>query len=174
VTAKAKASAFGPSVRSSLNWSFVWLAIATDHLAAAKSARRAYSTNPSVALSAEFHAGLVTIAAAAFAVEAEQQRVLGKKPKTKTAYPKRANAGERLGQFLQEQGAIDAKTAKALGRLFKLRNDVTHPRAEQVELAAHPAGTNTSPELVAYSAEIAEEMVTLANKVVFAIASLSP
>jgi len=171
-TATVTTTVPSPGIQSLLNWSGLWLSIARERVASAYGARKLYPTNPSAALTEEFHSGLVAIAAAAFAVEAEQLRVPGPRPKPQSAPPTRAwkpNAGDRLGQLLVENGSLDATTAEALGRLFDLRNKSVHPRAKVESLAPHPVGTNTSPEIVAYNADIADELIRVAATVVAAI-----
>jgi hypothetical protein len=163
-----------PGIVSLLNWSYVWLAIASDQVAAAHDARKSYDSDPSHALTAEFHAGLVAIAAAAFAIEAEQLKVHGSEPTSASEPPPRPwrrNKGDWLGQNLIERGAITDTEAEALGRLFDLRNASVHPEAENETLVPHPVGTNTSPEVVAYNADVAEAAAALAVKIVAAISS---
>jgi hypothetical protein len=159
---------------SLVDWSAVWLAIAREQLAASRDARTLYALNESRALDAEFHGGLVAVAAAAFAVEAKQLRVLGPSLAPRAHPPPRAwpvNAGDYVGQLLLEQGSIDAHTAEALGRLFALRQTSVHPTPRSERLAAHPVGTDTTRELVAYNADVTEQLVNVAATVVAAIST---
>lgn len=172
-TVRAEVKVHDPGIKSLLNWSGVWLSIAHERVGAAHGARKTYDNDPSGALTAEFHAGLVAIAAAAFAVEAEKIRVLGdQKVRPVGALPSRSwtsNMGDYLGQLLLENGHIEAATAHDLGRLFALRHDSAHPLANLDDVVWHPVGTNTSRELVAYNADVAEELVAVAEQVIEAI-----
>lgn len=174
--ATATATAHAPSITSLLHWPLVWMTIADEHAAASAAARADFGSDPSGALTREFHNALIAIAAGAFAVEAEQLRVLGVRPAPAATPPMQAwdrNAGDWLGQFLQEMGLIDNATAADLGRMFSLRHKSVHPFAQPEALVPHPVGSNTSPELVAYNADVAAELVAVARHVVAAIASLT-
>jgi hypothetical protein len=169
--AAGSGDAFDASVESVLDWPGVWLDVARDHAGRAFRARERFASAPSEALKGEFYASLVAVAAAALAVEAEKLRTLGG-VKSRTPPPQRpwpANKGDHLGQLLVERGTIDEATAESLGRLFDLRNASVHPASVQAPLEPHPVGTNASRELVAYNADVAREMVALAEGIVAAI-----
>jgi ribosomal protein S27AE len=173
-TVRASAAIPRPGIESLLDWSSVWLAIARENVAAAHAARARYATEPSRALAAEFHAGLTAVGAAAFAVEAETLNVIGGEPKAKTPpkpHSRSPNKGDWLGQHLLEAGSGDAALASSLGELFRRRNASVHPAAAFAALALHPVGTNTSLELVEYTAEVAAESLSVAEQ---AVRALSP
>lgn len=92
-----------PGLTTLLDWPSVWMSIARAHTTAAFDARRAFDVDPSRSLSEEFRCGLVAIAAAAFAVEAEQRRALEAERATSGPPPPertwKRNAGDHLGSF---------------------------------------------------------------------------
>jgi hypothetical protein len=166
--------AYDAEIQSLLNWSHVWISVARERVDAAYAARALFEIDPSGSLTAEFHAGLVAVAAAAFAIQAEQLKVLGERSPTRAKPPPHAwpvNSGDWLAQFLREKGSIDSVTAERLGQLFDLRHKSVHPIATQQGLVPHPVGTNTSPEVVAYNADVARDAAELAETVVAALST---
>ena len=176
--ATLKLTALQPTIKMKMNWAPHWLAIARVALIDAHNARGRSVGDASQSLVDEFRDGVVAIAAAAFAVEAEKLRALGNKNlKPQSDPPPRSwkrNAGDWLGQLLIERDAIDAQIAEDVGRLFYLRNESVHPEPELETPAPHPTGVNTSPELVAYRVEVADHLVDVAERVVAAIKTSWP
>lgn len=121
----------------------------------------------------EMLASLTAVAAAAFAVEAEKIRIYGHEPMRNNpawAPPGTRTIGDHLGQQLLEDGALDEPTARNLGRLFTLRNGLTHPEhRDPAPGEPHPTGTSTSWVAAAYHADVAACMVELAETVVQAM-----
>ena len=170
------ADAHAPAITSLLSWSTVWLEIAHDAQGAAIAARARYSTDASTALADEFKHGLVAVTAAATAITAEQIFRTGSDRASPAGKPlvigRKATQGDYLGLELQQKSLIDAATAASLGELFALRHSSIHPHAEHESLALHPIGTQTSPEIVAFNADIVREFLVVADAVVDALQTL--
>jgi hypothetical protein len=116
-------------------------------------------------LDREMHPAMIAVAGAAHALEALYGEIRG------LVQPESVEAWERVrqhGRWAEVQGALvlgfevePERWHSELGHLFKLRNDVVHPKTALKEAKQHPLGVNTAPEYVAYSAEGAARVVAL-------------
>jgi len=165
-----------PTIQLRLEWSSVWLTISREMVSDARRARDSRVPRHE-SLNSEFQMGLLAVASAAFAVEAEQRRAVrdsggASEPPTR---PWKRNAGDWLANHLFSRGLISAEDARCLGELFDLRNKSVHPTSEFEEPRLHPTGTNTSPEMVAYNVDAAEPLVEVAARVIEAMrATVAP
>lgn len=171
------------TLETRLEWVPTWLNVAHDHLQAAHEARSRFdnasdSAAESTALAAEFHACLVAIAAAAFAIEAARDAA-GLRDESPLATPSKPshrdlNAGDWIAQLLIERALIDTATQDSLGTLFDLRHESVHPTHRWIEgTRPHPSGSYTSEQVATYSLERAEALVAAANRSAEALAKVS-
>jgi len=168
------------SVTTKVHLWWTWLRIAVRHVGQARRARRqevvaaSFEATESAALSQEFEASLVAIAAVAFAMEALDLELAGSGhalDETQFTVPKPTNRGFWISQRLAQAFRLDPTTASRfeedLVNLFDLRNGSTHfesgPRAG---MHPHPSGTNTALELTLYTLEQAEAAILLGEAVV--------
>ena len=157
------------------NFDVTWFAIALEHERAALAARdRAVSATDEQAmkwaLDDELHAGMVTIAAAAFAIDAlyskladmlegSERPVLG---------PDAKRSGRIVETFKRalQLGKIGQAWQKSIPTLFAQRDALVHFKGDLHNAAVHPSGkAYVSLESITYRAEAATSAVDLALEV---------
>ncbi|MDP8931993.1 MAG: hypothetical protein M3O70_26345 [Actinomycetota bacterium] len=159
---------------------WVWTRIAVRHVGQARDARTgdvtpaSYEDHSSAALSREYEAAVVAIAAVAFATEALDKELEASGhvlDKSKFTAPKPTNRGYYVAQRIAQAFTLDPATAarfeERLVDLFDLRNDSVHFESEWREGShPHPKGTKTAYEFTIYTLERAEEAVRLGRAII--------
>lgn len=129
--------------------------------------QRATSTGPGDRLYEESLAGMVSVCAAAFSIEALLGE-LGPLAMPADVWEKWTRAGDRtpmerrlretLKHSLRDQPAADRLTVE-FTRTIRMRGYAVHYLGDFADPVAHPSGTNTSPENVMFRSEAAAEAV---------------
>ncbi len=157
-----------------------WARIAVQHEAiaiAAAPAMRQPGADQSRLLEREAEAGMVSICAAAFALEVLSREIseLGAIPQaTLDGWREKRKQGkgpaaedvtcEVLAQTIDARGLVTG-WRQELGWLFDLRGSSVHYEGALASLEPHPLGMNVAPSQVAYSAENATRAVDLLLKI---------
>lgn len=167
--AAATGAAYDAAVSMTLNWVVHWLDVAWENVDRARAARA--NPDPADPLAKEFHAGLVAIAAAAFALDARLFAAFPNGRAKPQAPPspvvgRPLNAGDWLGQYLDETHGVDPHRAADLGRIFELRHTSVHAPTTPRGPTLHPNGHHTSPEVVERNSDEAARLVAAASRVV--------
>jgi hypothetical protein len=149
-----------------------WAKVAIDHEAIARRERDAAeqvaqseSHQPAVYLEREWHAAMVAVCAASFAVDA----LYGAVHDLAEALPKQPEDRRtaRRGQILETLkrvfiiGKVATAWNKDLKWLLRLRDGAVHFGEESRDPVPHPLGRSTASELADYSVENAERAVSL-------------
>ena len=168
------APAIVSGLQAFVHWAIVWGQIADEHLTRAEAVRATmFEGDPeSAKYEQELYACLVAIAASAFAVESEAQRIQLADASTRPTLSGRSvNRGDWIGAALVERGRFTTDEAQRLGDVFDLRNESVHPtHVWEEEFSPNPAGCNqvAAPYRV-YALEVARAAVGIAKKAIAAI-----
>lgn len=153
-----------------------WLTIAQEHRDLARTARVANPGHPDAgaqafgdAINAEYRASLVSMCAAAFALEGFANSVHHHLPSTKL--PGRS-ADARIHQTLCRAFKLtnlqSKETRSGLQQIFRFRDRAVHPPATFVEAAGHPHfRVGMEPSYVIFRLENADTTCTFVHQVIW-------